>query len=256
MSWRLSLLVVPGLFIACGGPSPLVRMTKHNTLEVAWIELAPPPGRPPVLLMNMVHVAAPGFFEEVQARLDVAATVLMEGIVRSTPPESKPQRRIGGDLFDVATALRLVHQVDVLNSRDHWLEADMNEAEFREMAIGEPPGSGPSLRDFQKGVNFEVFRLRRRHPELDAATAEERVRTGAARLRFARLIMDSSHRRRHRPIIIQVRNRIALRALDALSDAGNVALCWGFAHGHDYLKLLRRRGYRVARKTWHTVFDY
>ena len=59
-----------------------------------------------------------------------------------------------------------------------------------------------------------------------------------------------------RPIIVQARNRIALRVLDALSDTGTVALCWGFAHGHDYLELLRKRGYRVATTTWHTVFDY
>jgi hypothetical protein len=231
-------------------------MTEQDTLEVAWLELTPPPGRPPVLLMNMVHVATPRFFDEVQTRLGATGVVLMEGIVRETVEPSKSPRRIGSDLFDVAGALHLVHQVDSLTLRSHWIKADMGEAEFREMAIGEPRGSGPSLRDFQKDVNFEIFRLRRRQPELDAATVEERVRTGVARRRFARLIVDSAARKHRRPVVVQVRNRIALRALDARPATETVALCWGFAHGHDYLKALGRRGYRVAKTTWHTVFDY
>ena len=154
MSWRPSFLLLPALFVACSAPAPLVRMTEHDALEVAWVELAPPPGRPPVLLMNMVHVAAPGFFEEVQTRLDTVTTVLMEGIVRDNQPVPKPVRRIGSDLFDVADALDLEHQVEALRSRGHWIKADMGESEFREMAVGEAAGSGPSLRDFQKDVNF------------------------------------------------------------------------------------------------------
>jgi hypothetical protein len=231
----------------------------HGRLEVAWIELSPPPGRPPVALLNMVHVGAPEYFAAVQSRLDRASIVLMEGVVRersSNGAPRDPKKRRGADLFELAATFRLVHQLDALERRPHFRSADMSESEFRDMAPGPRAGTGPSLRDLQRDANYEVFRFQGQHPELDANAAGERVRRGMARRILARHIATYATDDRRRPVVVLARNQIALRALDQCAATGEVVLCWGFAHGQDFLRALGKRGYRVATVTWREVFRY
>ncbi len=258
----VSYLTLLWICAACTVSPEIVRAVEegdHGRVEVAWIELTPPAGRPSVSLINMVHVGEPRYFADVQSRLDSAALVLMEGVVRESAPEgvtSGSPRRVGADLFDLATTFRLVHQLDALQWRPHFRNADMGETEFRTMPRRTTTREAPSLRDLQRDANFAVYRFRRRNPQINPDTAEEHARRGVARRVLARQIASGSCDARLRPVVGQIRYRIALRALDETKVVGRVVLCWGFAHGEDFVRALRNRGYRVASVAWHEVFRY
>ena len=58
-------------------------------LEAAWVWFDPPADRPAGLLVNMIHFGSHEYFEEVQAELDRAAVVFIEGI------RGRLRRRVG-----------------------------------------------------------------------------------------------------------------------------------------------------------------
>ena len=237
---------------SCAGPAS-VRVTRlfdeTGRLEVPWIHFAPPPGRPPVVLVSTVHVAEPRFFSAVQETLDQTPVVLMEGIVRDGE-----DRRIAPGLFDVAAALRLVHQVETLVSRLHWRKADLGATEYRRLIL--PAIGGPSLRDFQKDVNYAIFSYRRRHPDVDPAEAAEAARRGPARGLYADRVRVLVARDRVPTRVREARHRVALAALDRCKPGAAVALCWGFAHVAAFREELEERGYTVECVTWHTAFEW
>ena len=246
----------------CAGANSLLRIAADGSdkLEVAWVRFSPPPGRPPVTLVATAHVAEPAFFAAVQNRLDRSSVVLMEGI-RPEPYADEGDGRdegIASPLRDVAAQLRLVHQVEALQFRSSWIPADITQSELRRMLAAEPaaPGDGPSFEEFRRDVSFVLFQYAREHPELGSETVEDRVRAGSARKLYADLIVEWAADPPPQPVLIDARNRLALEALDRRGPESEVVLCWGYAHGPDFIDRLAEQGYEVAEWTWHTVFSW
>ena len=95
--------------------------------------------------------------------------MLMEGIVRERGGDVREDggevREHGGadpvakDLHEIADGLRLAHQARSLDPDPRWVKADLGEGEDRQLREHHPRRGGDTLRDFQKDVKFEVFRL-------------------------------------------------------------------------------------------------
>lgn len=256
---RAGLLPLSIVLCGCAGTNSLLRIAENGSdkLEVAWVRFSPPPGRPPVTLVTTVHVAEPAFFSMVQRRLDRTPVVLMEGII-AEPSREESDGGIAAQLHDVATQLRLVHQVDALEFRPGWVRADVTEGELRQMLAAEPvvAGDGPSFEEFRRDVSFTLFQYRLAHPELEPRVAEDRVRGGTARERYAELILERASDPPPQPVLIDARNAVALESLVGRRPEEEVVLCWGYAHGPDFIQRLTVQGYEVAELTWHTVFSW
>jgi hypothetical protein len=212
-----------------------------------------------VVLVTTVHVASPGFYAAVQEALDRAELVLMEGIVRSRAPRPRvdpegPPPAVAAGQGDLAKSLRLVRQTSALELRRHFVKADMGEREFRDLvwASGERDDA-VSIEGFVTEVERQVAAARRISDDRVRAEADVRI---DARHGFARHLVAVAEDDRRRPVVVGARNRIAMRALDEAEVGGDVAICWGFVHTHEFARALLRRGYRVAATEWRPVFRW
>ncbi|HYC76745.1 MAG TPA: hypothetical protein VEI02_03860 [Planctomycetota bacterium] len=252
---RLALAVVAAACLGCGGPRHLrvVEDDGEGRLEADWIELAPPRGRPPVLLMNMVHFGAPEFYAAAQFALDRSALVLMEGVRRSpklaagAAPAEAPMTRLERAFHGAAEELELTTQARALAPKPNWRGSDLTEGEITELG-GPLHAYVDDAERFREALRDLALReAERLAPTLPELTPEERlsyVRRGPLRRAAAFAIVDAEV---DDDVLIGRRNEAALRALDALHDVeGRVAICYGAAHGPAFERALIARGYDRA----------
>lgn len=250
----------------CAGES-FVRAEEDDDggrLELTWVTFAPPAGRPPVLLVNMVHYGAPEFYARVQDALDRSAVVLMEGVRRSpraSPAaeagEAAPLARLEAAYRGAARELDLVLQADALAARPGWRRPDVTEAEL---------GAAPELEryvagaeSFRRALEAETLRLVAdlipRHPGVPAEDLLAFARRGPLRRAAARALAESDAP--EDAVVIVRRNEAALRDLLALRDVdGRVALCFGAAHGPHFARRLVQLGWDRAGTERVAAFDY
>jgi hypothetical protein len=151
-----------------------------------------------------------------------------------------------------------VHQVDALSFRERWLRADLTESELRRRLAVAPvvPAAHTPPLDLRREISSAIYHHQLERPDLDPAVAEREVRTGVARRLFAEALAAQASTPADHPILVKARNGVALAALDGLGPSLPVALCWGFAHGPDFVEELSRRGYAIEEITWHRTFSW
>jgi hypothetical protein len=257
----LCLLLVAAL-PACATRHEFLRITRDSCgggLEAAWVWFEPPPDCPPVVLVNMIHFGSHEYFEEVQAELDRAAVVFIEGIAGRCA-DSAPASPAALDRLDRATAelafeLRLVTQRETLVTRPEYVCADWTEDELRQQVSVDRHLSGISrLREaVQCIVDEEAARLRGDYPGLSYEDLSAFVRRGPLRRQVAERLIDPPEESAG---LILGRNEAVLRRLLVMGDGGIVAICYGADHGPHLARSLEAVGYRRQCQTWHRVFSF
>jgi hypothetical protein len=231
-------------------------------LEVAWVWFEPPADRPPVVLVNMIHLGTHEYFEEVQSELDRAAVVFIEGIRGDCRAESAPSRPSNCPLdqleqatADLAFELRLVTQRDRLVTRQSYMCADWTEGELLKQVSFDRCMSGIAcLREtIQCIVDHEAEILRQTYPELSREELAAFVRRGPLRRQVAERLVQPPE---DEPALIRGRNEAVLRKLLTLGETGIVAICYGADHGPHLARSLEALGYRRQCQTWHRVFGF
>jgi hypothetical protein len=257
------LLILVAALPACATRHEFLRITRDSCgggLEAAWVWFEPPPDCPPVVLVNMIHYGSHEYFEEVQAELDRASFVFIEGITGCA--ESAPSQRSSAalDQFERATAelafeLRLVTQRDTLVTRPGYVCADWTEDELLQRVSLDRHIEGVSrLRQtVQCIVDEEAARLRTDYPGLSYEELAAFVRRGPLRRQVAERLTeppDSS------AALILGRNEAVLRRLLTMGRTGIVAICYGADHGPHLARSLEAVGYRRQAQSWHRVFSF
>jgi hypothetical protein len=232
-------------------------------LEAAWVWFDPPPGCPPVVLVNMVHFGIHDYFEEVQAELDRASVVLIEGIRKPDRAESAPESGPTPDSIDqldrataeLAFELRLVTQREALVTRPDYMCVDWTADRLEQRVSLDRYLSGLSrLKEtVQLIVDQEAERLRRQYPELSYEDLAAFVRRGPLRRQVAeRLIQPPIED----PASIRGRNEEVLKTLLGMAPSGLVAICYGADHGPHLARSLECLGYTRQVVTWHRIFGF
>ena len=228
----------------------------------AWVWFDPPPDSPPVVLVNMIHFGTHEYYDEVQAELDRAAVVFIEGIrgtcgveSAATRPAEDALHRIERFTADLAFELRLVTQRDRLIARPAYLCADWTQEEFRKRVSFEPymPGIACLRETVQRIVDEEAERLRRQYPELSHEELASFVRRGPLRRDVAERLAEAPE---EHAALIRGRNEAVLRSVLALRETGVVAICYGADHGPHLARSLEAAGWRRQTTTWHRVFGF
>jgi hypothetical protein len=232
-------------------------------LEAAWVWFDPPEGYPPVLLVNMVHFGEPEYFDEVQAELDRAPVVFIEGIKMCPPAEGMPEShpadaallQLDRAITDLAFELRLVTQREALASRPDYICVDWTAEELRRQVSLKGSLSGVSrLREtVQCIVDQEADLLRQRYPELSYEELASFVRRGPLRRQVAERLTQA-------PVedskIIRGRNKPVLKCLLEMAPTSLVAICYGADHGPHLARSLEALGYERQAVTWHRIFGF
>jgi hypothetical protein len=234
----------------------------EGRLEAAWVWFDAPEELPPVVLVNMIHLGSHEYYAEVQAELDRAALVFIEGI-RCAPdggagdsrPRSGALARVDQATADLAFELRLTTQREALVPRDTFVCADWTEKQLLERCSIERYSRGVScLREtVQMIVDHEATELRRRYPELPLEDLAGFVRRGPLRREVAERLTEAPV---EDPAVIVGRNETLLRRLLTTGANGVVAICYGADHGPHLARSLETLGYRRHRQTWHRVFGF
>jgi hypothetical protein len=215
---------------------------------------------PPVLLVNMVHLGAHEYFEEVQQELDRASIVFMEGIrmPESAPadaPAAAPLARLDRAVADLAFELRLVTQREALVVRPEYHGVDWTASELgsRTSLEGYAGGIARLRETVQRIVDQEARVLRCDYPELNHDDLAAFVRRGPLRRQVAERLVEPPVEHR---AIIRGRNEEVLRRLVELGPGGVVAICYGADHGPHFARSLATLGYQRRAVSWHRVFGF
>jgi hypothetical protein len=236
----------------------------EGRLAAEWIAFAPPTGRPPVLLMNMVHFGAPEFYARASERVDAAAFAIMEGVKRPRAADvdaarvpAGPLARLEAAYGGAAAALGLTTQSAAMRPGPHWRSPDVAESEAAKSPLLEEfvVGAEAFRRAMEAGVAEERARIRAAYPELATAEVDAFAREGelrrAAALSIARAEVDEDE------VLIVRRNEAALRELLSLGDVRReVVLCYGAAHGPHFARRLRQMGWTPVASEFVTVFPF
>jgi hypothetical protein len=267
---RSALVALSALALAlagCARSHEFLRLSKDScggALETAWVWFDPPDGHPPVVLVNMVHFGEHEFFGEVQAELDRASVVFVEGIRPKAGVDSRPDSQPAPDdplaqldqaTSDLAFELRLVTQRDTLVSRPDYVCVDWTAEELRrQVALGKYVHGISRMREtVQRIVDQEVEVLRHKYPELSYEDLAQFVRRGPLRRQIAERLVQPAMEDR---AIIRGRNQEVLRSLIEMAPTGLVAICYGADHGPDLARSLKCLGYECQAVTWHRVFGF
>jgi hypothetical protein len=257
-----ALLVVVTVLAGCQ-QHEFLRITEDpcgGRLEAAWVWFDPPPGHPPVLLVNMVHFGTWDYYDEVQRELDRATVVFIEWIrapeTRSADaPEYESFTQLNRAVEDLAFELRLVPQREALTIRPEYRCVDWTVDRLLEHASLEPYlGGVTNIREIvQRIVDLEVEELRRAYPELKIEDLASFARRGPLRRQVAERLVTAPH---EHAAIIRGRNEEVLRGLLGVGPTDVVAICYGADHGPHLARSLDRLGYRRQRPTWHRIFGF
>jgi hypothetical protein len=259
----LVLLLVAAL-PACASRHQFLRISRDSCggrLEAAWVWFEPPPDCPPVLLVNMIHFGSHEYFEEVQAELDRAPFVFIEGITGRCADSPTSRRSPDAlDQLDRATAelafeLRLVTQRDTLVTRPTYICADWTEDELHQRVSLDRHLAGIArLREtVQCIVDEEAASLRGDYPGLSYEELAAFVRRGPLRRQVAERLTEPPD---EEGALILGRNEAVLRRLLVMGQTGLVAICYGADHGPHLARSLQAVGYRRQCQTWHRVFSF
>jgi hypothetical protein len=261
---RIAAAAAGALLVLLGGCArhEFLRISQDSCggrLEAAWVWFDPPQGYPPVLLVNMIHFGTQDYYAEVQAELDRASVVFIEGIREGESRESRPSADTLSQLdratADLAFELRLVTQRETLAVRPGYVCVDWTADELRARAPVDKYLSGVSrMRDtVQRIVDHEAEALRSEYPELSHEDLSNFVRRGPLRRQIAERLTQVPI---EDPAIIKGRNEPVLRALLGIAPSGLVAICYGADHGPHLARSLEALGYARRATTWHKVFGF
>jgi hypothetical protein len=238
---------------------PKAIRVRRGALELATWHYEHPHTRRRVVLIGMMHVANPTFYERVRETIDKLGRpyVLLEGVGRPTDPEveglNEPETRIHTVLST------LLKHTDVI--ADMLGEASQRES-FRLAGLRWRRG------DMQY---VDVVRLLAANPVLGESRVIERLsehlkehgikEDDGTQLRWLRRhprVLQMLHgwvdrfeiMRAFSSVILDERNHYALVRADALAQVGDVVLPWGAGHLPGLHGLLVREGYDRVREDW------
>lgn len=200
-------------------------------LEVPIRRLARDDG-PAVVLAGAVHVADPGFYDQLGKILASCPSGLLEGL---TPDPDAPQPDV--DLGPLLASRGLVRQGEALADPDGWRTVDLSVAEVRAALsiAGAPPELIAAWLDDRDQSAMRAL--------LEGSSGRELVRLTV----LGGIASPSPTEEWYWDVVIGLRNQAVV---DAVEGPGPIGLLYGADHLADLEARLVRRGWRRVSETW------
>jgi hypothetical protein len=244
-----------------------VKIDSQNFYTSAWV-LGSPKEPTVFVLVGVIHIGEPSYYQAVQELLEQCDIVYYEGIQWE---DSLELSHLGGGVamvnpgsgldglnkvsemqMEYAKRLGLVYQMGSLIPRGSWVNADANIQEFSEMM------------NAYKGDNLLVDKNSLDFDDMDIQGTKPKIKDGNQKImKFRRLLADEissssiqvnsdSKYAEVFELLVQKRNQIILRKITPqIKKPSVIGMVYGAAHMPDFLKKLHQGwGFQVINQRW------
>jgi uncharacterized protein YbaP (TraB family) len=213
-----------------------------------------------IILMGMMHVGDPEYFQELQHVLNTLKgyQVLYEGIGTVTAEQKLLFSEKEQEIFDameksmsdrniMSAFLRLQGQRDGLNYEASWIRTDMSQFDLiRSMAA--------------RGLKWtKAPKFPSRNKKIESLVVTWLLNALLVRMQVLFLFVKLLHLGKEdkaalQDIIINERNKVAVDGILEHVQHNHVVSIWGAAHLPGMISLLNKQGYREQERTWFKAY--